>query len=198
MQEPKRQETISSLAKEDIAHIEKQLKASNRWVILSLFLLLTLGGVLTIWETIRINLPGGYMYFVGVGVSIVGVFLRFFGTTKFGRFILWWFALIYLLFFSFMLFDNAFNGVYNPSTGQLIKPNLFWAAGTIFSLSTLLYILEPLFAHKRKKIIQRVKNSSAQKKMQPADNQNISDTKTPEDNKNSNIESQDNQKVDTQ
>lgn len=196
MQEPKQQETISSLAKEDIEHIEKQLKASNRWVILSLFLLLTLGGVLTIWETIRLNLPGGYMYFVGVGVSIVGVFLRFFGTTKFGRFILWWFALIYLLFFSFMLFDNAFNGVYMPSTGQLIKPNLFWAAGTIFSLSTLLYILEPLFAHKRKKMIQRMKNKSTQPDMKPADTQNTMEPQTPEDNKNSNAESQNNEKAD--
>lgn len=150
---------VTQLAKEDFEKLERALKTSQWWYISFLILLLVAAGGLTGWVAYDQGLNAPYMYVVGAVVALFGVFLRFFATTRPGRFVLWWWALAYLVFFTWVLFDSAYSGVLTDSgTAVRIRPKLFYVAAGMYSLALFLYLIEPILAWRRRRLLKTLQS----------------------------------------
>jgi len=151
------QKNISNAAKGDVKRLEKSMKAMNLWYVLALYLLLALGSVVVIWAAYSKGISAPYMYVIACVTLIAGVTFRYFAVTKVGRFIVGLFAFVYSVFWIWVVFNQAINGVMIGSTSQnLIFPAEFYLSGGIFSLATLMFMVQPFVQLRRKRLVKKV------------------------------------------
>lgn len=151
------QKNISDAAKEDVQRLDRSIKAMNIWYLLALYLLLALGSVVVVWAAYTQGISAPYMYIIACITLIAGITFRYFAVTKIGRFIVGLFAFVYSVFWTWVLFNQAVNGVMVGNSPQkLVFPMEFYLGGGLFTLSTLMFMVQPFLQIRRKRLLKKV------------------------------------------
>ncbi len=148
------QRSISTAAIQDVQRLERSLKAMNIWYVVALYLLMVLASGAIIWTVYTRDVSAPYMYVIACITMIVGVTFRYFAITKIGRFLMGLFAFAYSLFWLWVIF---FNGVVvGKDPGQRVFPMEFYLGGALFALATIMFVVQPIFQLRRKRLINQV------------------------------------------